>query len=136
VHADICSHTGGVISLGTGGILCQSTKQKLNTKSSTEAELVGASNYLPNTIWSKFSLESQGHGLTSNIFEQHNVSAIRLETNGRSSAGRQSRHIDIRYFFMKDRLKTESITVRHCPTEYMLADFFTKPLQGALFRKF
>jgi hypothetical protein len=136
VHPDMRSHTGGVISMGTGGILCQSTKQKLNTKSSTEAELVGASNYLPNTIWSKFFLEAQGHSIDSNIFEQDNVSAIRLETNGRGSAGRQSRHIDIRYFFMKDRIKEDNIKVRHCATEHMLADFFTKPLQGALFRKF
>jgi hypothetical protein len=54
VHPDMKSHTGGVISIGTGSILCQSTKQKLNTKRSAEAELVGVSNYLPITIWSKF----------------------------------------------------------------------------------
>jgi hypothetical protein len=130
------SHTGGVISMGTGGILCQSTKQKLTTKSSTKAELVGASNYIPKTIWSKFFLEAQGYNIKSNVFEQDNGSAIRLESNGRASAGRQSRHIDIRYFFMKDCLKADNIVVRHCPTEHMLADFFTKPLQGALFRKF
>ena len=38
-HGDMCSHIGGVISFGVGGILCKSLKQKLNTKSSTEAEL-------------------------------------------------------------------------------------------------
>ena len=37
---------------------------------------------------------------------------------------------------MKDRIVTENITIAHCPTEEMLADFFTKPLQGSLFRKF
>jgi hypothetical protein len=37
---------------------------------------------------------------------------------------------------MKDRIKTENIRIVHCPTEIMLADFFTKPLQGSLFRKF
>jgi hypothetical protein len=37
---------------------------------------------------------------------------------------------------MKDRIKSEGIEIRHCPTEEMLADFLTKPLQGALFRKF
>jgi hypothetical protein len=130
VHPDMKSHTGGVISLGTGGLLCKSTKQKLNTKSSTEAELVGATDYLPNTIWSKFFLEAQGHGIISNTFEQDSVSATRFEKNGRSSAGKQLRNIDIRYFFMKDRVQTEGITVRHCPTEDMLADFLTKPLQG------
>ena len=44
---DICSHTGGAISLGTGTIHDRSTKQKLNVKSSTEAELVGTSDYMP-----------------------------------------------------------------------------------------
>jgi hypothetical protein len=61
VHPDMNSHTGGVSSFGTGGILTKSSKQKLNTKSSTEAELVGASDYLPHTVWIKMFMEAQGH---------------------------------------------------------------------------
>ena len=61
---------------------------------------------------------------------------MKLEQNGRKSCGQKSRHIDIRYFFMKDRVETEGIKIVYCPTEQMLADFFTKPLQGALFNKF
>jgi hypothetical protein len=98
--------------------------------------LVGATDFAPNTIWSKKFLEAQGHQITTNYFEQDNVSAIRLEKNGKASVGRQSRHIDIRYFFLKDRVKQDDITIRHCPTEAMLADFLTKPLQGELFRRF
>jgi hypothetical protein len=59
-----------------------------------------------------------------------------LESNGRSSAGPRSRHIDIRYFWIKDSTREHGIEIRHCPTLQMLADFFTKPLQGALFYKF
>ncbi len=115
----------------------KSSKQKLNTKSSTEAELVGASDYLlPHSMWVQMFLEAQGYTMAQNWFEQDNESAIKLETNGRMSAGPRSRHIDIRYFFIKDRLGLEGIAVEHCPTEQMLADFFTKPLQGSLFRKF
>ena len=135
-HHDMRGHTGGCITLGKGTLYTKSSKQKINTKSSTEAELVGASDYMPNTIWSKMFLEAQGHKITNNDFEQDNVSAIRLEKNGRSSAGKKSRHIDIRYFFIKDRIRSDGINVRHCPTEQMLADFLTKPLQGNLFRKF
>ncbi len=116
--------------------MCKSTKQKLNTKSSTEAELVGASDYLPSTIWAKNFLSAQGYELDENLFQQDNMSAIRLEKNGRASAGQKSRHINIRYFWIMDRLESEGITVEHCPTLQMLADFFTKPLQGSLFRKF
>jgi hypothetical protein len=51
VHADMKSHTGGGISLGRGATMSKSSKQKLNTKSFTEAEVVGASDYVRNSIW-------------------------------------------------------------------------------------
>jgi len=57
------SHTGGVISFGQGALFSKSTKQKLNTKSSTEAELVGASDYLPSTIWAMLFLKAQGFSM-------------------------------------------------------------------------
>jgi len=69
-------------------------------------------------------------------FFQDNEATEKLEKNGRASSSQKTRHIDIRYFWMKDRIKTENISIVHCPTEIMLADFFTKPLQGSLFRKF
>jgi hypothetical protein len=77
VHPDMKSDSSGIMSHGTGGILCKSTKQKLNTKSSTEAELVGASDYLPSTIWVKMLLEKQGFSVSENLFEQGNKSAIK-----------------------------------------------------------
>ena len=135
VHQDMKSHTGGTLSLGRGAVMSKSSKQKLNTKSSTEAELVGASDYLPSTIWAKYFMEKQGYNLDTSIFYQDNQSAMKLAMNGRKSAGQKSRHINIRYFFIKDRLKSENIQIVYCPTEQMLADFFTKPLQGALFKK-
>jgi hypothetical protein len=95
------SHNGGVISLDTGGLLCKSTEQKFDTKSSTEAALVGATNYLSNTIWLKLCLEAQVHGIITIHFEQDNVSAIHLEKNVCVSAGNQFSHIDIQYLFMK-----------------------------------
>ena len=99
VHGDMKSHTGGVITFGRGGIACKSAKQKLVTKSSTEAELVGASEYLPSTIWVQHFLEAQGFPLRQSYLEQDNQSAMRLEQNGRGSASQRSRHINIRYFF-------------------------------------
>ena len=135
VHHDMKSHTGGVITLGTGAIMSKSSKQKLNTKSSTEAELVGASDYTPNAIWAAKFLDAQGYTLTSNTLHQDNQSAMRLEQNGRRSCGKQSRHIDIRYFYLKDLIQRGEIVLKYCPTENMVADFFTKPLQGNLFTK-
>ena len=122
--------------MGKGVLYTRSTKQKLNTKSSTEAELVGASDFLSQTMWTRRFLEEQGYCVTRNEFFQDNMSAMRMEENGRSSAGQKSRHINIRYFFIKDRINDGDIILIHCPTERMIADFFTKPLQGKLFFKF
>jgi hypothetical protein len=111
VHEDMKSHTGGVVSFGQGAIMCKSSKQKLNTKSSTEAELVGASDYLPYAIWATKFLGAQGYVLKENVLYQDNQSTIRFEKNGRRSCGPNSRHIDIRYFFIKDRLGLGNIDV-------------------------
>jgi hypothetical protein len=135
VHDDMKSHTGGAMSFGLGVLNAKSCKQRLHVKSSTEAEVVGASDYLPWVIWVKKFMQKQGFEINSNTFFQDNQSAMKLEKNGRKSCGEKSRHIDIRYFFIKDVLRRENISLEYCPTEEMIGDFYTKPLQGALFRK-
>ena len=99
VHDDMRSHTGGCMSFGTGALMPKSTKQKLNTKSTTESEVVGASDYLPNVIWSTLFLKHQGIVLESSEFKQDNKSGMKLIMNGKRSCGPGSRHINIRYFF-------------------------------------
>ena len=60
-----------------------------------------------------------------------------LEQNCCMSVGQKSRHINIRHFWIsKDRTEANKITIRHCPTLEMLADFFTKSLQGNLSCRF
>jgi hypothetical protein len=63
-------------------------------------------------------------------------SAILLENNGRSSSSQCTRHINIRYYFITDKVKPKEVCLEHCLTENMIADFFTKPLQGAKFTTF
>ena len=98
VHPNMRSQTGGTFSMGWGSIHSKSSKQKLNTKSSTESELVGMSDYLPYNIWWINFLGAQGYKVTNNVIYQDNQSAIRMEKNGRNSCTGNSRHIDIRYF--------------------------------------
>jgi hypothetical protein len=136
VHHDCRSHTGGAMSWGWGVLLGKSQKQKLNTKSSTEGEIVGVSDYMPNMIWARMFLEAQGFDMEESVLYQDNQSVIKIEKNGKQSSGPRTKHMDNRYFWIKDRLQSEGIEVHYCPTERMLADFFTKPLQGSLFRKF
>jgi hypothetical protein len=135
VHPDMKSHTGGALSLGTGVIYGTSKSQKLNVKSSTEAEIVGTDDVMPQILWTLYFLEAQGYKINKNILYQDNKSSILLETNGRGSSGKRTRHIDVRYFFIADRVKSGEIRIEHCPTGIMIADYFTKALQGAMFKK-
>ena len=66
---------------------------------------------------------------------QDNQSAMKLENNGRQSSGKCTRHINIRYFFVTDRIKNGEVCVEYCSNELLIADIYTKPLQGALFCK-
>ena len=59
VHPDCKSHTGASLTLGHGSILIISAKQKINTKSSTEAELVGVDDAMTFVMWIKHFFESQ-----------------------------------------------------------------------------
>ena len=136
VHGDMRSQTGGAMSFGYGMIHCKSSKQKLNTKSSTESELVGTSEYVPYNLWVLLFMTAQGYKPTKNVLFQDNMSTIKMLKNGRDSCTGNSRHIDIRHFFVKDRVDKKEIEVEHCPTELMIADYFTKPLQGSLFKLF
>ena len=125
-----------MMSFGIGALHTKSTKQKLNTKSSTEAELVGVSEYLPYHIWLINFLEYQGYKVKKKLLFQDNESTIKMEVKGRNSCTGNSRHADIRFFFVHDRVRTGKGDVVYCPTDKMVADFFTKPLQGSIFKKF
>ena len=59
-----------------------------------------------------------------------------LEKNGKASSSKRTRHINIRYYFVTDRISAGELNVSYCPTLDMIGDYFTKPLQGSLFRKF
>ena len=134
-HDNMRSHTGATFSLGKGGIFNLSTIQKLVARSSTEAELIGVHDVLPLIIWTKYFLEAQGYKLKYNKVYQDNMSAMLLEKNGRGSSGKKTRHINLRYFFAKDRIDAKEISVEYCPTADMWGDFFTKPLQGGTFKR-
>jgi len=136
VHQDMCSLTGVAISLGKGALYSSSTRQKINTKSSTEAKLVGVSDALNMVIWTRNFLNQQGFDVSNNIVYQDNQSAILLETNGRASSGHQTVHMNICYFCVTDHINQGELQIEYCPTDDMLGDFFTKPLQGAWLKQF
>jgi hypothetical protein len=136
VHDDLKGHTGSAMTLGKGTITAKSTKQKLNTRSSTETEIVGVDDVMPDILWTNLFLEDQGYDSKDTIIYQDNKSTMIWMKNGRQSLGKRAKHINVRYFFVKDRIDKGEIKIQHCPTDDMIADFFTKPLQGHKFQKF
>ena len=122
--------------MGKGTIYAKSSKQKLNTKSSTEAEVVSVDDCLPQILWTNYFLEEQGYKSTDTIVYQDNKSAMLLEKNGKWSSSKRTKHMNVRYFFVKDKIKTGDIKLEYCGTNNMIADYFTKPLQGQQFTNF
>jgi hypothetical protein len=92
-HPNMRGHTGGGMTMGRGFPILVSTKQKLNTKSLTENELVGVDNMMPIILWTHYFLLSQGYGVIEILLLQDNKSSILLERNGKASSATFSSRI-------------------------------------------
>ena len=90
---------------------CKFSKQKINTKSSTEAKVVGLSDYLPYNIWIFLFMIAQGYNINQNILFQDNQSSIKMEKKRMKSCTGNSRHIYISYFFAKYRIESKKISI-------------------------
>ena len=127
------SHSGCAIVLGVGGpIHVKSTKQKIVTKSSTEAELVALSDYASQAIWVRNLVIAQGYDIGPVVLHQDNMSCMALIKRG-GAASERSRHIDIRHFWVKEKVDGREAVVRHLPTDKMFVNVMTKPTQGKQF---
>ena len=135
IHPDMRGHTGATMFMGKGSVFCGSWKQKLVTWSSTESEVVGVYDVLPQILWTKKFLEDQGVGIKETILYHDNMSSMLLEWNGQQSSTKRTKHMDIRYFYVGDHIQNKTLSLHLCPTDEMLADYFTKPLQGSLFTR-
>jgi hypothetical protein len=78
-------------------------------------------------------MSEQGYDLNT-LIKEDNRSTMLLMKNGKLSSGKRTKHLDIRYFYVKDLVDRGIIKVDHCVSEEMIADFFTKPLQGKRFQ--
>eukprot|EP01037_Dinobryon_pediforme_P026963 gene26963-29668_t len=105
VHADGKGHSGIFSTLGSGPIYVKSTKQKLNTRSSTEAELVAISDGLSPAIGHANFLEQQGYKRQPVILYQDNQSTMKLVLKGKSTSD-STRHIGLRFFFVHDKAES------------------------------
>ena len=134
VHHDAKSHEGITVSLGRGSILGKSHKTKVVARSSAEAEVITQSDSVGYGVHTLNFLKAQGYGILTGTIYQDNQAAIRMGEAGKSNSDR-TRHIKIRYFFVKQYLDSGELVLVYCPTDKMIADILTKPLQGELFIK-
>jgi hypothetical protein len=105
----------------------------LVAKLSTEAEVIGLSDGLSVILWISLWLQSQGHDLRPIIvYYQDNQSILSLMKTGKKP-NQKTKHHEIHYFFVKNRVDNGDICLVYKPTEDMLADIMTKPVNGQLF---
>ena len=75
----------------------------MNTRSSTETELVSVDAYMPEFLWYLYFIQSQGYGVKYAEIHQDNVSAQMLETNGKFSSLKKPKHIKKTYSLSRIR---------------------------------
>jgi hypothetical protein len=125
LHEDARGHGGIILSLGSAPILTKSYKLKLNTRSSTESELVvleAAVSYAK--WWSTLLSELEIHTDQPIIMYQDNTSAITMVHNAQFD--NLNKHMVNRVEIIKQELSLKTIITKYCPTERMLADILTK----------
>jgi hypothetical protein len=82
VHDNCQGHTGAMLSLGKGTAISFSNKHRINSKSSTESELIGADQALSSILHTRYFIKAQGYSIKQNILFQENQSTMQLEVNG------------------------------------------------------
>ena len=134
VYPDGKSHTGSCVVVGErGAVHCKSAKQQIVTKFSTEADLVAQSDSSNQALHSRNFIIGQRHACGPLTVYQDSMSCMSLIERGRSAAER-TRHIAIKYFWLKERVDMGEARVKHLGTKFMYANQLTKPLQGAQFK--
>ena len=95
VHPDMKSHTGIFMSIGKVGGYTASHKQKLNRKSSTEAELVAIDDAMGQILWTRHFLADQGIPVPVTTIYQDNKRTILLSENVKASSSKRTKHLDV-----------------------------------------
>ena len=128
VHADAKSHEGLVVVYGGSCVLAWSKKQKICTKDSTESELVGVTDFIPQMEWVKDFLTGQGEQISKTTLYQDNTSTMKIIDN--PDCGKlRSRYIKARAGAANEFVHVRGeVAMEHICTEYMVADVLTKPL--------
>ena len=110
-------------------VCAKSTKQKINTRSSTEAELVALDESLLHLLWFSQLLAFLGHPQKPTFVYQDNKSTITVCEAGHSKNGRL-KHMAVRWHFIQGKIQDKTIELRYMETENVIADVMTKSVIG------
>ncbi|GJY99420.1 retrovirus-related pol polyprotein from transposon TNT 1-94 [Tanacetum coccineum] len=120
------STSGSIQLLGDRLVSWSSKRQKSAAISSTEAEYIALSGCCAQVLWMRSQLTDYGFGFNKIPMYCDNKSAIALCCNNVQHS--RSKHIDIRFHFIKEHVENGVIELYFVNTEYQLADIFTKAL--------
>ena len=132
-HGDGKSQSGMALMLGSTLIMAKSTKQKIVSKDSTEAELVALSDMMRHVDKANQFMIAQGMVMQTPILGQDNQSTISLVTLGGGIW--RNKYMKVRQESVRERILSNDFIVKYYPTELMIADILTKPLTGNVFRE-
>ena len=126
------STSGYVFLMSSGAISWSSKKQPVVTLSTTEAEFIAAASSACQVVWLRRILKVLNQEQSSpTVVFCDNISAIKLSKNlvmhGRS------KHIDIRFHFLRDLVRDGILELIHCSTQQQVANVLTKPLKLDVF---
>ncbi|GJR92471.1 retrovirus-related pol polyprotein from transposon TNT 1-94 [Tanacetum coccineum] len=127
--------TSGACQLLRGKLVCWSAKKHQSVAmSSVEAEYVAAARCCANILWMKSRLTDYGIIYKKVPIFCDNTSAIAISNNPVLHS--RTKHIDIRYHFIRHHILKGDIELHFIPTQYQLADIFIKPLDEPTFKRF
>ena len=132
--ADRKSNSGYCMKFMGSTIAWRSRKQSLVTLSSTEAEYIALTEAIQEVLWLRRLLKDMNQEITCpiTVFED-NQNCIRLLQNPKSSS--RTKHIDVKYNFVRDLYQSKDIDLHYCASEHMIADLLTKPLESVKMRQ-
>jgi len=129
------SNTGYVFKYFDAPISWASRKQAMVTLSSTEAEYIALTEATQEGLWLRRLLTDLNQNLTGpTVLFEDNQSCIKLLQNERAS--HRTKHIATKHHFVRELCKSKELDVQYCPSENMMADLLTKPLEAVKTRKF
>lgn len=103
-----------------------SKKQATVALSTAEAEYIALSQAAQERIWLKRLLGDLGVKSMSTVILEDNRGAIAIAKNPVNHS--RTKHIDIRYHYIRECVQNGQIQLQYCPTIDMKADILTKPL--------